>query len=91
MSLPNKLFDYIKAAIPVLSSDLVEIKKVINEYQIGTIINDHHPLTIKNGLDSLLNNEKQRQIYIENTKIASKQLSWEKEVIELVKVYEKLK
>jgi glycosyltransferase involved in cell wall biosynthesis len=91
LSLPNKLFDYIKASIPVLSSDLVEIKKVINEYQIGTIISDHHPLTIKNSLESLINNEEQRKLYIENTIIASKQLSWENEVIELVKVYEKLK
>jgi len=91
LSLPNKLFDYIKASIPVLSSDLVEIKKVVNAYQIGTIINDHHPLTIKKGLESLLNNEEQRKLYIENTIIASKQLSWENEVIELVKVYEQLK
>lgn len=91
LSLPNKLFDYIKAGIPILSSNLIEIKKVIQTYQIGAIIIDHNPLTIKNGLEEILNDETKRLQYVENSKKASKQLSWENEVLELVQVYDKIK
>ena len=37
LSLPNKIFDYVKAEIPVVCSDLKEVTKIINSYNIGVI------------------------------------------------------
>src|SRR5690606_265256 len=42
-SLPNKIFDYMKAGIPVLSSNLPELRNIIEEFQIGTIVHSHNP------------------------------------------------
>ncbi|MCX6231383.1 MAG: glycosyltransferase [Bacteroidetes bacterium] len=86
-SLPNKLFDYIHAGIAVLSSDLIEIRKIIEQYEIGEIIKDHQPETIANHINKLLTDDEKRLKYAANTKIAAAELCWENEEKELMKVY----
>jgi glycosyltransferase involved in cell wall biosynthesis len=89
-SLPNKIFDYIKAGLPVLSSDLVELKKIINQYEIGVITPDHSPEEIKKSLLALWDNDSRFSQYKENTIKAAAELTWEKEVEILIDVYRKL-
>ncbi len=88
-SLPNKLFDYIQAGIPVLSSSLVEIKNIIEHYNIGEIIEDHHPEHIALSIKSMLFNKKMMEVWKENLKIAAKELCWENEETHLINVYDK--
>ena len=89
-SLPNKIFDYIKAGLPVLSSDLVELKKIINQYEIGVIAVNHSPEEIKKCLLAIWDNETRFSQYKENTIKAAQELTWEKEVETLLEVYKKL-
>ena len=37
-ALPNKVFDYIQAGIPILCSDLIELKNIVQKYNIGKSI-----------------------------------------------------
>lgn len=46
LSLPNKIFDYIHAGIPVLTSNLIEVKKIVENYNVGKVTEDHNPETI---------------------------------------------
>ena len=87
-SLPNKIFDYIHAGVPILASRLPEIEKIINAYNIGDFINDHRPLTIAAMLNGLLPS-KQLQEYKQNTYNAAKQLNWESEKLKLIEIINK--
>jgi len=87
-SLPNKLFDYALAGIPVLTSDLHEVKKIVKGYNIGEVIDTHDPKLIAQKLESLRENSSQLEIYRKNTSTLLTELSWEKEfrpVLEKIK------
>lgn len=86
-SLPNKLFDYIHAGVPVLASGLVEIKNIIDQYKVGDCIQSHDPKYIAEKINSILNNETQLQDWKKNCKIAAENLNWEKEEKLLTLVY----
>lgn len=86
-SLPNKLFDYIHAGVPVLASNLVEIKRIINEYKIGDCIESHDPKHIAQKMKAILENKSQLAEWKKNCKIASENLNWEREEQILINVY----
>lgn len=86
-SLPNKLFDYIQARVPVLASKLVEIEKVVTEYQIGRIIETHKPEEIAKTISEMFNNPGQYEIWKENLRFASEELCWEREEEKLTRIY----
>ncbi len=90
-SLPNKIFDYMKAGIPVLASNLKEVAKVINTYKVGLVIFDHRPQTILKGLEELTNNKNQQMKLGINGKKAIELLNWETEVRPIKEIYKKLK
>lgn len=82
-SLPNKLFDYIQAGIPVLASRLPEIEKVITKYEVGSFIDNHNPMHIADRITETLSSS-QYQNWKSNTKTAATELNWEKEKTKLL-------
>lgn len=86
-SLPNKLFDYISAGIPVLASNLPEVKRIVEKYKVGEILYSHNPEIMAQTIENMLNNKEKLLEYKANTKIAATELCWENEEKELNKVY----
>ena len=78
-SLPNKVFDYIHAGIPVLASHLPEVEKIIKGYEIGDFIENHRPETIADAIGKMLHDEVRVAQWKKNLQIASQELNWENE------------
>ena len=86
-SLPNKLFEYIKAGTPIVASNLIERARIIRQYKVGMIVEDFQPESVAKKINQLVNN---KQLYDEmktNCKIAAEDLCWENEEKVLEKIY----
>jgi glycosyltransferase involved in cell wall biosynthesis len=78
-ALPNKLFDYVQAEIPVLVSNLPEMSSLVKEYQLGEIIDHHNSKHIAEKINLMLNNVSQIKTWKANAKKAALEFNWEKE------------
>jgi len=83
-ALPNKLFEYIMAGLPVLISNLPQMKKIVEDYKVGKIVNMENSEEIEKALKVMISDENQLRVYKQNTILASNELNWQKE-------YEKVK
>lgn len=91
-SLPNKLFEYLHAGVPVLASRLVEQERIINHYHVGTFIEDHHPEHIAQKIREIFENPGLWEQWKENTKLVRDELNWENErkiIIDIFKQVER--
>jgi glycosyltransferase involved in cell wall biosynthesis len=89
-SLPNKLFDYLNAGIPVLTSDLPEIRKIVERYKCGIIIKEVTPLEISAAIIELGKNRVLLTQLRQNAVKSSEELNWETESEIVKKLYKEV-
>ncbi|MFI5164230.1 MAG: glycosyltransferase [Bacteroidia bacterium] len=89
-SLPNKIFDFVHAGVPVLASDLVEIKKIFLKYEIGVLIENHDPKHIAEKINFMLRGEEKIKIWKANCLHAARELCWQNEEKILHEIYSPL-
>ncbi len=86
-SLPNKIFDYIQAGVPILASDLPEIKKIVEGYNIGYISPDHNVKNLAALMNKMIDNKEMRLTWQKNLKLASQELNWDHEKSKLLSIF----
>lgn len=78
-SLPNKIFDYMAADVPVIVSNIKEVANIVNEYRTGIVIDEVTPEKIAAAVNELAADEAKYNICKKNTRIAIHELNWNKE------------
>jgi glycosyltransferase involved in cell wall biosynthesis len=58
LTLPNKLYEYAAAGVPVLASDLPVIASVVREWDAGEVVPPADPSAIAAGMTHLLDPER---------------------------------
>lgn len=86
-ALPNKLFDYIQAHVPVLVSNLPEMAAVVKKYGIGVITDSLEPEVLAEIFSEMLTDAARRKIWKQNLEKAAGQLTWENEKIVLQEIF----
>ena len=90
-ALPNKLFDYIQARVPVLVTDLPEMAAIVKQYEIGEITPSLEPEKLAKKISEMLQNGGQRKIWEKNLEKAAKDLTWENEEKKLEEIFNPFK
>ncbi len=76
LALPNKLFEYLAAGVPVLVSDLPELRRVVETYQVGYIVDLRNPAALAAAMRRLASDACLRQRLAANTGAAFTAHSW---------------
>lgn len=79
-SLPNKVFDYIRAGIPVMASRLPEVEKIVTGYGVGWFISCHDPEIMAKEIHAALHDESAIDRCRKNLQLAAVDLTWKNEL-----------
>jgi len=86
--LPNKLFEYLMAEIPVIASNLPEMRKLVQDYGIGGITKENSSIGLKNAIAQAVKlDSKKIQKGIKKAKAI---YNWEEQEKVLLEAYEGL-
>jgi glycosyltransferase involved in cell wall biosynthesis len=85
---PNKLFEFISVGLPVLATDLPELRRFVVGQQIGVVGNTSSPRNIAALMDDFFSNEHRFATWKANVAAARRLICWEQEEKKLVEIYE---
>lgn len=77
-ALPNKLFEYLMAGVPVLASDLPEIRRVVAGYDVGRLVDPAAPGALAAALRHFVADAEARARRRANAPRVFETFSWEK-------------
>ncbi len=88
---PNKMFEYMSAAIPVIASDFPLWREIIDGNNCGLLVNPLEPAEIAATIDELASNpDKARRMGLNGRKAVEKRYNWGIEGRKLLAFYENI-
>ena len=90
-SLPNKLFEYMQAGLPMITSNFPEMQRIVEQEQIGVVVDPESSHEFSDALKRLLEN---RELYAKmqvNALKAAGRYNWQHESQKLLDIYQQFK
>lgn len=87
---PNKLFEFIAAGLPVLASDLPELRRLVHNQQIGQVSDLSSAARLAGAIDDFFGDPQRLQAWRETLQQVRQTLSWQCEGEKLKQIYEGL-
>ena len=88
---PNKLFEFVAAGIPILASDLPEIRRLVVGQHIGMVGDMGSAQLLAFLIDGFFADPQRLRTWQDNLSIARKTICWESEEKKLVQIYRALR
>lgn len=86
-SMPNKLFEYLMAGLPVLTSDFPEMRAVVEESGAGAVANPQDLGEVREKIRSFLMDPTRCRLYRQAALAAARHYNWEQEAPKLLDLY----
>ncbi|MGC8595292.1 MAG: glycosyltransferase [Candidatus Kryptoniota bacterium] len=90
LALPNKLFQYICAGLPVVASDFPEMKRIIDRYKVGITVSPENLKAVAGSIRSIIEDDKRYDEYRANCIKASEELNWNAEKDKFIEIIDSL-
>ena len=84
-ALPNKIFDYLHANVPVITSDLPEMSALIEKYAFGEILYKRSPEVLATTIKLMT-----KKSYAKELTFAKEKLNWAHEKKKLISIFKTL-
>lgn len=86
--LPNKLFEYAMAGLPVIVSNLKEMSELVEYYDMGIVVKDDNIESINNSIDKILLSDVEQMK--KNARKCAEENSWEVQEIKMINEYKRV-
>jgi len=86
--LPNKFFEYVMAGLALCVSDLPEMARLVDRYDLGLLVPECREQTIANVINSF--NRQRIDACKQRSLAAARELNWEAERAQMLSLYEEL-
>ena len=86
--LPNKFFEFAMAGLPIVVSDLPEMRRMVEDYNCGVVCSSVQPRAILRSIDALLLGD-----FVQaglNARRMAEENSWERQEHKLLALYDKI-
>lgn len=87
LSTPNKIFEYMQAEVPVVSSDHPGKSIIVQQAKTGVLVDPENPNAIAEGILTAL---QKKDEYVANCRKNKYRFSWDKEQEKLIELYAQL-
>ncbi|MCO5090664.1 glycosyltransferase [Bosea sp. (in: a-proteobacteria)] len=90
-ALPNKVFEYLASGLPVIAADYVEVRRIVDAYQVGALFDPYDPQSIAAAINPLIEDGERAAAIRSRIPGALERLNAESEWDKIPAIYDRLR